>query len=102
MALFSRLSGPGQCVGLQTGVGEPVLGTPIADSDVDLDRLEQRLITQPMARIIGMGVNVTDHGPAGATSRPDSPARPHTVIRDQPVLNGLQRPGDPVLLRPWS
>ena len=53
-----------QRVGLQISVGKPVIGTPIPDPDVvvlvDVDRLEQRLITQPTVRIIGMGVDVTD------------------------------------------
>ena len=87
------MGGPGQCVGLQTGVGEPVLGTPIADPDVDLDRLEQRLITQPTVRIIGMGVNVTDVGQQVQRVVQVSPrVRVVPVVRGQPVLDGLSGP----------
>ena len=91
------MGGPGQGVGLRIGVGEPDVGTPIPDPDiaflVNVDRLEQRLITQPTVRIIGMGVNVTDVGQQVQRVVQVRPrVRVVPVVRGQPVLDGLSGP----------
>ena len=84
---------------MEAGQAQPVVRVPVADAHVVVDRLEQRLIDEPPVRVVGVlvevgGVGQQFQGVVEVLSRSGVVA----VVRGDPVLDGLQRRGDPVLL----
>ncbi|WP_241698550.1 hypothetical protein [Flaviflexus huanghaiensis] len=88
---------------MEAGQAQSVVRGPVADSHViilvDVDRLEQCLVTQSAVRVVGMLVQI---GCVGQQFQRVVEVRPCVgvvaVVRVDPVLDGLQRRGDPVLL----
>lgn len=102
LALFLCLGGPGESVGLQAGVAQSVVRSPVADAHVvvlvDVDRLEQRLVAQPAVRVVGVGIDVGDVGQQlERVIEIRARLRVVTVVRGDPVSDRLQRGRDPVL-----
>ncbi|WP_183834724.1 hypothetical protein [Cellulomonas hominis] len=88
---------------MEAGQAQPVVRVAVADAHVvvlvDVDRLEQRLIDEPTVRVVGVlvdvgGVGQQFQGVVEVLSR----SRVVAVVRADPVFDGLQRGGDPVLL----
>ena len=88
---------------MEAGQAQPVVRVAVADAHVvvlvDVDRLEQRLIDETPVRVVGVlvdvgGVRQQFQGVVEVLSRSGVVA----VVRADPVLDRLQRRGDPVLL----
>ncbi|WP_195907639.1 hypothetical protein [Actinomyces provencensis] len=88
---------------MEAGQAQPVIRVAVADAHVvvlvDVDRLEQRLVAQAAVRVVGVlvevrGVGQQLQGVVEVLSRCGVVA----VVRGDPVFDGLQRRGDPVLL----
>ncbi|MCD2115656.1 MULTISPECIES: hypothetical protein [Rhodococcus] len=88
---------------MEAGQAQPVIRVAVADAHVvvlvDVDRLEQRLLAQAAVRVVGVLVEVRG---VGQQLQRVIEVRPRisvvAVVRGDPVLDGLQRRGDPVLL----
>ncbi|WP_260266567.1 hypothetical protein [Propionibacterium freudenreichii] len=88
---------------MEVGQAQPVIRVAVADAHVvvlvDVDRLEQRLVAQAAVRVVGVLVEVRG---VGQQLQRVIEVRPRisvvAVVRGDPVLDGLQRRGDPVLL----
>ncbi|MFW7414233.1 MULTISPECIES: hypothetical protein [Actinomycetes] len=88
---------------MEAGEAQSVIRVPVADAHVvvlvDVDRPEQCLVAQSAVRVVGVLVEV---GCVGQQFQRVVEVRPRVgivaVVSGDPVLDGLQRRGDPVLL----
>ena len=102
LALFLALGGPAQGASAwrpggsarRTGCGS----RRARRCPVDVDRLEQGLIDEPTVRVVGVLVDVGGVGQLQGVVEVLSRGGVVAVVRGDPVLDGLQRRGDPVLL----
>ncbi|MGK0721081.1 hypothetical protein [Leucobacter sp. W1478] len=87
---------------MEAGQAQPVVRVAVADAHVvvlvEVDRIEQRLIDEPTVRVVGVlvdvgGVGQQFQGVVEVLSRCGVVA----VVRGDPVFDGLQRGGDPIL-----